>query len=363
MKSSICVLLWCIILISRWASSQEMDDCMTKCVLIVNCPALLKIANSSEITARQQRFFTAHLCGDQKVCCEEPNPTSATTTTIPDTDYNEFRTLPLLPNENYCGLDAASERSISGGITDINQYRWTVALDYNNQKIKGVRCGGSLINRRYVLTAAHCVYWVREYELTLRLGDWDIQENPDCDMDGNCNEEAKFVNVSRIIIHPEYKRDRTGSKVNDIALLRMENALPENYTNYILPICMPTSVTLMQDLFANRNVSTVGWRLAVPETRNRYKMYSEIKTISNHKCEKELEKPISDSKMCAKPLSSKYSDVCGSDSGSPLQIQINGTYYLIGIVSYGPRCGLTPLPAVYTRVTSYMAWILENITD
>ncbi|XP_029717609.2 melanization protease 1-like [Aedes albopictus] len=283
MKSFICVLLWCIILISRWASSQEMDDCMTlmarkgKCVLIVNCPALLKIANSSEITARQQRFFTAHLCGDQKVCCEEPNPTSATTTTIPDTDYNEFPAFPLLPNENDCGLDPASERSISGGTIDIDQYRWTVALDYNNQKMKGVSCGGSLINTRYVLTAAHCVYRVREYDLTLRLGEWDIEQDPDCDNDGDCNPGVIFANVSRIIVHPEYKRN---NKINDIALLRIKQALPRTYTSHIMPICMPFSTELMHDSFTDKTGSVVGWGQN-ENGRSHRKMYTEMTTISN----------------------------------------------------------------------------------
>nr|XP_029717270.1 melanization protease 1-like isoform X1 [Aedes albopictus] len=389
MKFTACLFLCCSLVMARWASSQTMgksDNCTTtnahegKMVSITDCPPLLKIATSPVISIHDKRYLEAHICGHQLVCCELSMIKATDVTVVPATTTNTISTAPIsitsgrnsesnyaglsklpLPNDNVCGLDSASPRIIGGEKTDMIQFRWTVALDYNLPNKKGVRCGGSLINTRYVLTAAHCVYSTHEYELTLRLGDWDIELDPDCDKDGNCNDKAEFVNVSRIIIHPEYKRDHTGSKVNDIALLRMEKALPGNYTVYILPICMPMSITLMQDLFANRNVSIVGWGSDGNETRNRFKMYSVITTISNHKCEKELEKTISDSQMCAKSLTDNYSDACEGDSGGPLQIQINGTYYLIGIVSYGPRCGTTTLPAVYTRVTSYMAWILENI--
>lgn len=39
-----------------------------------------------------------------------------------------------------------------------------------------------------------------------------------------------------------------------------------------------------------------------------------------------------------------------------------GRYVLLGIVSFGPRlCGLSNFPGVYTQVSSYIEWILQNI--
>jgi secreted trypsin-like serine protease len=53
------------------------------------------------------------------------------------------------------------------------------------------------------------------------------------------------------------------------------------------------------------------------------------------------------------------------DSGGPLMndnSENNDRVVLLGIVSFGPRsCGLANFPGVYTRVSSYVPWILETI--
>lgn len=60
-------------------------------------------------------------------------------------------------------------------------------------------------------------------------------------------------------------------------------------------------------------------------------------------------------------------DSCAGDSGGPLKYvstHINGSpsYIQYGIVSYGPRhCGISGQPGVYTKISPYIGWILDNI--
>lgn len=65
--------------------------------------------------------------------------------------------------------------------------------------------------------------------------------------------------------------------------------------------------------------------------------------------------PLNENNICTGPLSGGISP-CSGDSGGPLSQ--NGT--LIGIVSWGLQiCGLPGVPAVYTKVSSYLDFIQE----
>lgn len=98
-----------------------------------------------------------------------------------------------------------------------------------------------MINKRYVLTAAHCYRKIpKSWTLSkVRLGEWDQRTNPDCQEIENeviCNENYVEVPVAEVIVHPNYTSFRA-AQYNDIALLKLEHDVA--YTNWIKPICLP----------------------------------------------------------------------------------------------------------------------------
>lgn len=82
--------------------------------------------------------------------------------------------------------------------------------------------------------------------------------------------------------------------------------------------------------------------------------------------------PLEPGQLCAG--GDKGKDACKGDSGGPLMVTLvvdspvaeyspNYATYQVGVVSYGPDspCGTAPLPSIYTRVTTYMPWILSTL--
>lgn len=56
------------------------------------------------------------------------------------------------------------------------------------------------------------------------------------------------------------------------------------------------------------------------------------------------------------------------DSGGPLMSEglagVTERFTLIGLVSFGPRtCGVSNFPGVYTRISSYASWIMDNMDE
>ena len=80
---------------------------------------------------------------------------------------------------------------------------------------------------------------------------------------------------------------------------------------------------------------------------------------NSHSDYKRFGKKLSASQLCAGNLSNGGMDACQGDSGGPLVCDD----ILIGVVSFGYRCGEPNFPGIYSRVGYFIDWINSNMGD
>uniref|UniRef100_A0A667WZA6 Peptidase S1 domain-containing protein n=1 Tax=Myripristis murdjan TaxID=586833 RepID=A0A667WZA6_9TELE len=210
-------------------------------------------------------------------------------------------------------------------------------------------CGGSLINREWVMSAAHCFSSSSVSGWRVSLGRQSLQGN---------NPNQVTQTVAEIILHPNYDSDTSD---NDIALLRLSS--PVKFTDYIRPVCLAAS----DSVFNNGTDSWVtGWGriqegvpLPFPQTLQEV----EVPVLGNRQCNcLNGVGTITNNMICAGVLAGGK-DSCQGDSGGPMVSQQGAVWIQSGVVSFGFGCARPNLPGVYSRVSRYQSWINSHISS
>ncbi|NWR98111.1 FA9 factor, partial [Motacilla alba] len=235
-------------------------------------------------------------------------------------------------------------RVVGGSDSMKGEVPWQVLL-VNSQGLGF--CGASIINEKWLVTAAHCLKPGYTHNLTAVAGEHDVRSD---------DHTEQLRKVVRLLPHPTYNAS-INEYHNDIALLELER--PLTFNSYVTPICLGSRE--FTNALLRQGVGTVsGWGKVLFRGRKATTLQVlKVPFVDRPTCLKSTSTTILQNMFCA-GFPSGGRDTCEGDSGGPYTTEIEGTWFLTGITSWGEECALPGKYGIYTRVSKYVKWIKQT---
>jgi trypsin len=221
--------------------------------------------------------------------------------------------------------------------------------------VQGQGCGGTLVARDVVLSAAHCA---DAFDGTVIVGNTRYNVVTD-------NAQERSI-LSDMYTHPQFD---INTMVYDYMLFKIEPVTE--------PGIVPASLNADPSNPADGQVLTVVGFGTTQEGGDMSDLLQHVllQAVSTDACERQLESQLDDDDLlssgttttitlvrddvmlCAGINEGGY-DSCQGDSGGPL---LDSDQHVVGIVSWGFGCAQPDSPGVYSRVSGEIDWIQSTV--
>ncbi|KAI9290760.1 trypsin-like serine protease, partial [Neoconidiobolus thromboides FSU 785] len=215
------------------------------------------------------------------------------------------------------------------------RYPFMISLDYHGKHV----CGGTLLNKNTVVTAAHCI--------NATESDWTISFHRHNMNLTSLQEHGKDLKILKRIPHPKYYLGE--SSINyDIAIYKIEPIKGFN-----LRLKLDYNDISSQ---TGKGLTVLGWGRLYEDGPYSYVLRQvDVPVYDINQCK--ISYPLLDtgSQFCA-GYKEGWKNVCQADSGGPI-LSFEGEPTIVGIVSWGKGCALKDYPAVFTRISTSVDFI------
>ncbi|KAI7815635.1 Serine protease [Rhyzopertha dominica] len=308
------------------------DDLVTPTIMFSSTTLLLLLVSASCIFALPAINNEAIMVIDIPEMTDsyyiEPSDDAANNKAFSQTFAKGVLGEPMLVTKDIRIDENANWRVVGGSTASNGQFPYIVSLRQNS----GHFCGGTILSTAWILTAAHCTVGVSANAIVAVAGT------------NTLNSGGARYGIARIINHASYSSQ---TLANDIALIRTSSNIALSSTVSTLPISN-------SNVGAGVTVTLSGWgRTSFPGNIPNNLQFINLRSISNADCQRQHTNPIYNSQLCT--FTQRGQGACHGDSGGPLAT--NGV--LVGVVSWGQPCAIG-FPDVFTRVSSYVNWILSS---
>ncbi|KRT80411.1 Trypsin, partial [Oryctes borbonicus] len=184
------------------------------CTSVNKCPTVLDFVkksnrNDSETTQYLRKFICASISNAKQhyVCCQDKPLKGIRPVVTPTPAPNPYKPNSFERYKQQCGVASDQYKVVGGTYADLGDHPWVVLLEYLSKGKFSFKCGGALINERYVLTAGHCIN-DREGKLVhVVLGEHNTSSPIDCYYT-SCAPKPKVIGIERVTQHPGWINGR-----------------------------------------------------------------------------------------------------------------------------------------------------------
>ncbi|VDI52857.1 Hypothetical predicted protein [Mytilus galloprovincialis] len=243
-----------------------------------------------------------------------------------------------------------SVKIVNGDDGDIEDHPWMVSFQIRKGGVNYTHeCGGAIIDKTWVLTAAHC-----------NLFEYEAKDMRIAAGSSFLSQMTEFIPVKKFHMHDKFKPTLVTGLQNDLMLLQLQK--PLKFGSTIKKIDLDTNVG---HNYTGEVCTITGWgdtdvNLGMNSPDRLQVLY--MPAVTNAYCnstyflvdKRPLFRGAYSNFIC---LQDKDKDSCKGDSGGPMVCSNK----LVGALSVGGNICNGSLPSVHTKISPYLDWIKDKI--